>query len=295
MPLRSLVTVILLLLIAGDSACAQEKRKRMVPGSSQFIVVTDSLGENEDGIAQITFGGISPPPKPTEYAYVGAGGLKDAPSLPTGYTLFNDLVFRVKTEALVSGSSLTIFKVASAKNEVEFGKLAVLHLKHDELSPTDFSWEDVSVLPGSWDEHVHHIPKRVYDGAAPDFNSRRVAGITDEFGIFAIASAPESEPERMEAFPKITVSFTSSPEPVQAAQEVTHTITFRNEGTSASAEVNVKEVLDIYLDYVSATPTQGVCKQKVAAYNIVCHLGALPAGANATITIVSRPRPAGSV
>ena len=253
-------------------------------------LVPESLGENEDGIAEIIFGGLSPPFKPTEYTYLGARGLKNAPSLPTGFVLFKDLVFQVKTQALVAGSHLTVFRVASANNEAEFGKFDVLHLKYDPLSPTNFSWEDATVYPGGWQEGVHYIPKRLYDSVQPDFKSKRIVGITDEFGIFAIALAPESEPERLEPFPKVTLKATSSPEPVQAGEQVIHTITFTNEGTSAAAEVNFKEVLDL-LEYISATSNQGYCKQKEANNIIVCHLGVLPGKTSATITIVARSKP----
>ncbi|HBB94850.1 MAG TPA: hypothetical protein DC054_05615 [Blastocatellia bacterium] len=288
--IRSLLTVAVFICATVTSACAQEKPKRMIQGPSEFIVVPDSLGENEDGIAQITFGGISPPPKPTEYASIGAKGLKDAPPLPTGYTLFKDLVFKVKTEALVSGSHLTIFKVSSADGNVEFGKLDVLHLKYDALSPTNFSWEDATVFPNGWDEHFHHIPKKLYDAATPDFKSKRIAAITDEFGIFAIAFAPESEPQQTGPFPEVVLKGTSSPEPAHPGQEVTHTLVFSNQGISTAAEVDVKEVLDIDLDFVSVSQTQGVCKQKEALNIVVCHLGPLPAKARATITLVTRAR-----
>lgn len=262
----------------------------MVDGSSHFNVVAESLGENEDGITEIVFGGISPPYKPTEYAHLGARGLKDAPPLPTGFLLFKDLVFQVKTQALVAGSHLTVFRIASANNEDEFGKLHVLHLNYDMLSPTNFSWEDATVYPGGWQEGVHYISKRLYDTVQPDFKSKRIAGITNEFGIFAIALPPESEPEPLEPFPKVTLKVTSSPEPVQAGEQVTHTITFTNEGTSDAAEVNFKEVLDL-LEYVSASSSQGVCKQKEAANIIVCHLGVLRGKTSATITIVARSKP----
>lgn len=290
---RSPLMAALLSLATVTSACAQEKPRQMVRGSSEFIVVPESLGENEDGIVQITFGGISPPFKPTEYIHLGVKGLNDAPPFPTGYVLFNDFVFRVQTQALVSGSYLTVFKVASAKNEVEFGKLAVLHLKHDLLSPTNFSWEDVTVFPQGWDERFHYLPKRVYDAATPDFKTKRIGGITDEFGIFAIAIAPESEAERSEPFPEVTVNTTSSPEPVPGGQEVTHTITFANKGTTAAAEVNFKEVFDPPLEYISSDTSQGICKQKEAGNIIVCHLGPLAGGGQARVRIIARARPEG--
>ncbi len=287
---RPPLIIALLFLVTATSACAQEKPKRMISGPSVKELIPESLNEKEDGIAQITLGQLFKPGS-TEYAHVGANALKDAPPLPTGYVLFKDLVYRIKTEAVTASSQLIVFNVPSAENENDFRKLSILHLEDDEMSPSGSSWAEVTVLRGGWDEHFHFVPKAQYDALQPDFKSKRIAAITGEFGLFAIALAPESEPTRTEPFPEVTLKATSSPEPVPVGEEVTHTITVTNKGTSVAAEVNVKEVLDIYLDYVSATPSQGVCKQKTAGNNIVCHLGGLPGGASATITLVSRTRP----
>jgi len=282
-----LCSLILLLCAMGDSSCAQEKPKQMVAGESELHVIAESLSEQEDGISEIFFGGISPPFKPTEYTHLGFKGLKDAPPLPTGFVLFKDLVFQVKTQALVSGSYLTVFRIASADNEAQFKKLNVLHLERDTLSPTNFSWEPATVFPGGWDGRIHYVSQGLYDSVQPDFKSKRLAGITDEFGIFAITLAPESEPERSEPFPKVTLKTTNSPETVEAGELVTHTLTFANEGVSAAAELDFRVVLDPD-EYVSATPSQGLCKQKEALNIIVCHLGRLPGNASASITLVTR-------
>ncbi|MEK6336844.1 MAG: DUF11 domain-containing protein [Acidobacteriota bacterium] len=282
--------IALLLFATAASSCAQEKPKRMIPGPSVKELVPESPNEKEDGISQIIFAQLFKP-APTEYKHVGTGALKNAPPLPTGYTLYKDRIYEVKTQAIITSAfNITVFNLPSAENEQEFKKLDILHLKYDLMSPAGKSWEDVTLFTENTDERIfHYIPKTKYDSLQPDFKSRRIAGISDEFGIFAVAFAPESEPGRAGPFPKVTLKATSSPEPVQAGEEVTHTLTFTNEGNSAAAEVNVKEVL-IQLEYVSATSNQGICQQKGANNIIVCHLGVLPGGTSATITIVARSR-----
>src|SRR5437773_10697351 len=94
---RSLLILAFLFFATTASSCAQEKPKRMVPGSSVKDLVPESPNEKGDGVAQITIGQLFKPGT-TEYTRIGAAGLKDAPPLPTGYVLFKDLVFSVKTE-----------------------------------------------------------------------------------------------------------------------------------------------------------------------------------------------------
>lgn len=74
-------------------------------------------------------------------------------------------------------------------------------------------------------------------------------------------------------------------------EEVTHTIVIKNKGPKTAAEVNVKEELGNDFGYISATVNQGICKQSTkSSGRVVCHLGSLPAGATATITVVPRLR-----
>src|SRR5688572_24090101 len=91
-PSRLLLIVMLLISAMGISACAQEKPKRMVRGPSIRELVPESPNEKEDGISRIVFAQLFKE-GPTEYTHVGTGALKNAPPLPTGYTLYRDRVY----------------------------------------------------------------------------------------------------------------------------------------------------------------------------------------------------------
>lgn len=283
------MTVVFLICATVTSACAQEKPKRMIPGPSVKELVPESPNEKEDGVAQITLGELFKPGS-TEYTHAGANALKDAPPLPTGYVLFKDLVYRIKTEAITASSQLIVFNVPSVENETDFSKLSILHLEDDEMSPSGSSWAEVTVFRGGWDEHFHFVPKAQYDALQPDFKSRRIAAITGpQFGVFAIALAPESQSTSTGPFTQIEVAPSSSPEPVRIGDEVTHTIVIENKGPKPAAEVNIKEEFGNDLYYTSASSTQGTCNHSTKSNGrVLCHLGSLPAGATATITIVAR-------
>ena len=74
----------------------------MIAGPSVKSLVPESPNENEDSITQITIGQLFKPGI-TEWTRIGLGGVKDAPRLPTGYVLFKDDVFLLKTDAIISG------------------------------------------------------------------------------------------------------------------------------------------------------------------------------------------------
>jgi uncharacterized protein DUF11 len=275
------------------SSCAQEQPKRMMPGPSVKELVPESPNEKQDGITQITIGQLFKPGT-TEYTRIGTAGLKDAPPLPTGYVLFKDLVYRVRTEAITSGYQLTVFRVPSVESEADFGKLSILHLEDDEMSPSGFSWNPVTVFPGDWEEHYHFVSKDQYDALLPDFKLKRIAAITHEFGLFALALAPEFETQSTGPFTHIEVVPSSSPVPVAVGEEVTHTIIVKNKGTRTTAEVNVKAELDAFFGYRGSfgyrgRPTQGTCRRAdESTGTVLCYLGAMQPGSAATITITGR-------
>lgn len=289
-PTRLLSTVTLLISAMGISACAQEKPKRMVRGAEVNVLVPDSKSTNEDGISQIVFGMIFKEGE-TEYTRVGPGALKNAPSLPTGHVLFRNLVFDVKTQAIVSGAHLTVFRLPSVENETDFDRLSLLHLEYDELSPSGWSWAPVIVFQNGWQEHHHNISKAQYDAVLPDFKSRRIAGVTNQFGIFAITTVHEEGPGVNGPFTQLDVTTANTPDPVSEGQEVTHTITIKNKGPGTAAEVNVKTEISPDFDHISVTSNQGTCKRSMrSSGRTLCYLGAMPTGATAIIRIVSRVR-----
>lgn len=284
---RSLLTIAFLFFATATSSCAQEKTKRMIPGPSVKELIPESPNEKQDGITQITIGQLFKPGT-TEYTRIGMAGLKDAPPLPTGYVLFKDLVYRVRTEAITSGYQLTVFNLSSVESEADFGKLSILHLEDDEMSPSAFSWNPVTVFPGDWEEHYHFVSKDQYEALLPDFKSKRITAITHEFGVFAVTLAPESETPSAGPFTQIEVEPSSSPQPVEVGEEVTHTIIVKNKGPKAAAEVNLKVDLDAFFGYKGSS-TQGACKRSnQSTGTILCYLGAMQPGSTAVITIVGR-------
>jgi uncharacterized repeat protein (TIGR01451 family) len=263
----------------------------MIPGSSPKELVPESRNTDQDGISQIIFAQLFQPGT-TGYRHIGANGLKAAPPLPTGCALFKDLAYEVTTEAIVAGPNFTIFNIPSATSQTDFEMLGVLHLEDDEMSPAGVSWSPVMVYADGWDEKTAPIiPKAKYDALLPDFKTRRLAALSNHFGTFAIISCQESAPFPTEPFTQITVGATSSPERVKEGQEVTHTITIENKGPKPAAEVNVKDGIDTYLEYLSATSSQGVCKRsRQSSETVLCYLGIMQAGSTATITVTARVR-----
>ena len=82
----------------------------------------------------------------------------------------------------------------------------------------------------------------------------------------------------------LSITKTDAVDPVALGDNVVYTITVTNNGPSDAAGVVATDAMPGSTNFVSATPSQGVCSQ--AAGIVTCPLGAMPAGSVATITVV---------
>ncbi len=81
----------------------------------------------------------------------------------------------------------------------------------------------------------------------------------------------------------VDLKLAGSPGTVDPGQQVTYTATITNGGNAAAPTVAFQDLLPGKATLVSTTPSQGSCSGSPV---ILCNLGALNAGANATVTIV---------
>jgi uncharacterized repeat protein (TIGR01451 family) len=75
-------------------------------------------------------------------------------------------------------------------------------------------------------------------------------------------------------------------------QNTTYTINIFNNGTSAASGVSLSDTLASGMTLVSATPSTGTCN--TSANPIICSIGTLASGANATVTVVETAAASGA-
>ncbi|NOZ28510.1 MAG: DUF11 domain-containing protein, partial [Chloroflexi bacterium] len=90
----------------------------------------------------------------------------------------------------------------------------------------------------------------------------------------------------------LSITKTDEPDPVIAGESLTYTLTITNAGPSDAAGVVVTDTLPTGGIFDSATPSQGTCSEVEGV--VVCDLGTIVHGDNATIAIVMTVDPASS-
>ena len=117
-------------------------------------------------------------------------------------------------------------------------------------------------------------------------NSATVAGT-----YFDGASANDSvtKTSTVVASANLSVTTSDSPDPVYAGQDETYTVTISNSNLSPATGVTLTDTLPANAALVSVTPSQGSCD---TASPLVCTIGTIAPGANATVVVVVRPNAA---
>jgi choice-of-anchor B domain-containing protein len=81
----------------------------------------------------------------------------------------------------------------------------------------------------------------------------------------------------------LALTTTADPDPAIMGQDFTYHVDMLNDGPGSSSGVVLTDTLDAGVDFVSATPSQGTCSESGGV--VTCDLGAIGAGAGATVDI----------
>ncbi len=123
--------------------------------------------------------------------------------------------------------------------------------------------------------------------------------ITNQAGVVSLALDADtgdnnaSAATTVNAAADLSLTKSDSPDPVLVGGTLTYTLTAHNSGPQDTTGVTLTDSLPAGVDFVSATPTQGLCDE--ASGTVTCLLGALISGANASVDIVVTPQSVGSI
>lgn len=96
----------------------------------------------------------------------------------------------------------------------------------------------------------------------------------------------------------LALAMTDAPDPVASRTALTYTVTVVNHGPAAATEVVLTDALPAEAELVSASATQGSCVRSGKGKRdgaLTCDLGALAAGAAASVSIVVEPAKNGAL
>jgi hypothetical protein len=201
-------------------------------------------------------------------------------NLPAGYTVYKDMAFEIRTEAVPNMMYMT-FKIPSVRNMTELKKLRVLYLDEDQLLPGALQWEYYSselAIPEA------DFKTRTFSAG---FDYTTVFHHATNIGRVVVASFDEDEYNKSRV--NLDISSVVGPPIVKVGETFSYSITLVNGGG------NLRPATDVVFNssfgagefnLVSASPSQGTCRQSVNSNGVVvCDLGMIDAGKKVVITI----------
>lgn len=189
--------------------------------------------------------------------------------LPPGYTIYNNLTADVETQAVTSGPHIVTFGVPSVGDQAVFNSLRIFHAEVDPADQTKAIWVDRTALPP--------------DPYAPDFNNKTITAKSTHLGPYVVVSLTDPQ---LVGVADLSVSIAASSSQVLAGNALTYTVNVLNNGPHAATEARLRVNLPLGNDPPAINASQGACE---VSEGVVCNLGALNAGAGATVTVSIKP------
>jgi uncharacterized repeat protein (TIGR01451 family) len=117
------------------------------------------------------------------------------------------------------------------------------------------------------------------------FNSPELSGATLFVDWVYVRNYTNPEPEvsfgTQQGLVDLKISMADAPDPIYAGETLTYQLTITNTSLIVAPGVVVTDTLPAGVSFVSTTPSQGTCDD-----HVICDLGSIEGGANATISIL---------
>jgi hypothetical protein len=271
------------LFLSGQIASAQEPQRDPGP-KTELLTMSGSkptLSETGEGITSYKIGDLYNRGS-TKITLVKATEAPFKIELPIGYTLFNDLIYRVETKAVFTGPTDVTFSLPSARTKETFDQLRILYARPDYADPEVPKWIDATAeeafiaREGMWPTEPD-IRQRFRD-----FNTRTLHAITPEDEpLIMVVALKDSSKSRERLTADLEVSGTA-PTQVTEGRSVTYEIKITNKGPDAASGISLHAQPSFL--FVSADASVGKCR--MSAQNVYCKFPSLEKGRSIDVKIV---------
>lgn len=198
--------------------------------------------------------------------------------LPLGFSVYKNMAFEIRTEAIPNQTYLT-FRLPSVRTEEEFSNLAILFLDEDQRLPGTLQWD---------------ISYRELDIPKSDFKTRTLTSVFNFATAFhtsiytgRIIVAAFDQAEYNKSTVDLCVRSVIGPPHVKVGETFTYDITVSHCGgfqTPATEVVFNSNIAGGTI--VSVSSSQGRCRQSVNTIDkVVCEFGTLQPFSKAVISI----------
>lgn len=283
-PALVLVFAALLLLCCGKVASGQELEQSPAP---QIELLTLNGGKQNprargEGITSYKIGDLFKRGT-TRITLVKAIEAPFRIELPIGYSVFNNLIYSIETDAVFSGPSDIAFNLPSARTKETFGQLRILYPEYDYADPEVPRWIDATLSDDNLGRVAQLLSQLDIKQRLRDFNTRTLHAFTDDSPLLLVVALRDPAKARAKFTADLEVSGTATSQ-VTEGRPVTYELKITNKGPDVANHISFHA--DPSFSFVSVNASQGKCK--MSGQNVYCKFSSLEKGRTLDIKIVER-------
>ena len=246
------LTFFVVLVCSAAIASGQEVKRR---APARFELLTNDSKPTEDAITSYRVQYVWEQGK-VNVVLVNPADLPFKIELPRGYTLFNNLIYGIKTEAVFTGPTDITLHLPSAKTKETFSQLRVLYAEFNQANPDVPKWTDATLDQEMSVWRAKLLTESETKERLPNFDARTLHGFTEANPQLLIVAVRDPSKLRDKLTADLVLSGTG-PAQVTEGRSVTYDIKVTNKGPDTATDINLFAAHSF--EFVSATPTQGKC------------------------------------
>ena len=204
--------------------------------------------------------------------------------LPIGYTVFNNLIYLVKTDAVFTGPTDITFKLPSVDSKETFARLRILYAQYDYADPQVPKWIDASVGADNMVSLRREFSEAESKQRLPDFATRTLHAFTEQDEPLLLIVALWDPAKVRDKFTADVAISGTGPSQVTQGRLVTYELKVTNNGPDTATRI----VLHAYpaFEFVSADASKGKCT--MGGQNVYCKFPGLEKDSAVEVKIVYR-------
>ncbi|HTG94988.1 MAG TPA: hypothetical protein VL866_20490 [Pyrinomonadaceae bacterium] len=279
------LTVATIFIFRDQIASGQESQESSAP-RVELLTMNDSkpnLSATGEGITSYKIGDLYNRGS-TRITLLKAAEARFKIELPIGYSVFNNLVYVVETNAVFTGPTDITFKLPSASTKETFNQLRVLYARHDLADPNVPKWIDATFANDVLQHARGWLSEAEIKQRLRDFGTRTLHAVTpeDEPLVMIVALLdPTKVRDKMTA--DLVVNGTAT-EQVTEGRSVTYELKITNKGPDAASAISLHTTPSF--SFVSVNASAGKCS--MAGQNVYCKFPELKKDRTIEVKIVER-------
>lgn len=202
--------------------------------------------------------------------------------LPFGYTLFNDLLFAVETDTVVTGPSDITFHLPSARTKEIFAQLRILYAEFDYADPEVPKWIDAT-LDQTLNPSQPLLSEAAIKDRQRDFKSLTLHAWTDHAPLAFVVALRDPAKVREKLTADLQLTGTATPQ-VTEGRLVTYELKVTNRGPDTATGIALHS--NPTFSFVSVKASQGKCN--MLGQNVYCKFPSLEKDRSIDIKIIER-------